>query len=152
MAIQNEIEDRLKTALREKDQAVLDVLRMLKSRVQEKTTAKGFSGEVTDALWLDVIAAYQKQMKKAAAEYEKLGEPGVEQFRKISFEVEFCAGFLPTQLGEEELRALVRERMEENGVTEPGQIGRLVGAVMKTHKGQVDAANVKKMAEELLAG
>ena len=46
----------------------------------------------------------------------------------------------------------MRERMEENGVTEPGQIGRLVGAVMKTHKGQVDAANVKKMAEELLAG
>ena len=70
MAIQNEIESRLKTALREKDQAVLDVLRMLKSRVQEKTTAKGFSGEVTDALWLEVIAAYQKQMKKAAAEYE----------------------------------------------------------------------------------
>ena len=152
MAIQDEIESRLKSALREKDQAVLDVLRMLKSRVQEKTTAKGFSGDITDALWLEVIAAYQKQMKKAAAEYEKLGEAGAEQFRKISFEVEFCAGFLPTQLSEDELRVLVRERMAENAVTEPAQIGRLVGAVMKTHKGQVDAANVKRVAEELLAG
>ena len=44
MAIQDEIETRLKAALRAKDQAVLDVLRMLKSRVQERTTAKGFSG------------------------------------------------------------------------------------------------------------
>ncbi|HAC81702.1 MAG: GatB/YqeY domain-containing protein [Candidatus Binatia bacterium] len=150
MAIQDEIETRLKAALRAKDQAVLDVLRMLKSRVQERTTAKGFSGEVTDALWLEVIAAYQKQMKKAVGEYEKLGAAGAEQLAKISFEVEFCATFLPAQLSEGDLRTLVRERMEENGVTEPGQIGRLVGAVMKTHKGQVDAANVKRIAEELL--
>jgi uncharacterized protein YqeY len=150
MAIQDEIETRLKAALRAKDQAALDVLRMLKSRVQEKTTAKGFSGELNDALWLEVIAAYQKQMKKAVGEYEKLGEPGAVQLAKISFEVEYCATFLPAQLSEEDLRTLVRERMAENGVTEAGQIGRLVGAVMKTHKGQVDAANVKRLAEELL--
>lgn len=150
MAIQDEIETRLKAALRAKDQAALDVLRMLKSRVQEKTTAKGFSGELNDALWLEVIAAYQKQMKKAVGEYEKLGEAGAVQLAKISFEVEYCATFLPAQLSEEDLRTLVRERMAENGVTEAGQIGRLVGAVMKTHKGQVDAANVKRLAEELL--
>ena len=152
MPIQEEIDSRLKTALRERNQPVLDVLRMLKSRIQERTTAKGFSGEVNDALWLDVIAAYQKQMKKALPEYERLGEKGAVPLAQMSFEVDFCAQFLPAQLGEEELRALVAERIAENQVTEDAQIGRLVGAVMKTHKGQVDAAAIKRIAAELLGG
>ena len=37
-------------------------------------------------------------------------------------------------------------------VTDPKQVGRLVGDVMKTHKGQVEATDVKRIAEELLAG
>jgi Asp-tRNA(Asn)/Glu-tRNA(Gln) amidotransferase B subunit len=44
----------------------------------------------------------------------------------------------------------VQERARSLGITDPKQVGRLVGDVMKTHKGQVDAADVKKIAEELL--
>jgi uncharacterized protein YqeY len=152
MAIQQEIDSILKGAMKERDQPTLDVVRMLKSRLQERTTAKGFSGEVDDALWTDVIGAYRKQMKKAAAEYEKLGSRGEEQLAKIGFELEFCDRFLPQQLGKDELRALVQARIEELGMTDPKQTGRLIGAVMKTHKGQVEAGDVKRIANEILAG
>ena len=78
MPIEQDLDARLKQALRDKDQATLDVVRMIKSKVQERRTAKGFSGEVDDALLLDVMAAYRKQLQKAAEEYEKAGERGRE--------------------------------------------------------------------------
>jgi Asp-tRNA(Asn)/Glu-tRNA(Gln) amidotransferase B subunit len=48
------------------------------------------------------------------------------------------------------LRSVVQERAKALGVTDAKQVGRLVGDVMKTHKGQVDAAEVKRIAEDLL--
>jgi uncharacterized protein YqeY len=152
MAISQEIDQVFKAAMKERDQPTLDVVRMLKTRVQERTTAKGFAGEVDDALWTEVIGAYSKQMKKAAAEYEKLGERGEEQLGQIGFELEFCARFLPSQLGEDELRVLVQARIDELSMTDAKQVGRLIGALMKTHKGQVEAGDVKRIAEEILAG
>ena len=48
------------------------------------------------------------------------------------------------------LRALVAERLKALGISDAKQVGRLVGDVMKTHKGQVEASDVKRVAEELL--
>jgi uncharacterized protein YqeY len=50
------------------------------------------------------------------------------------------------------VRALVRERIGTLGISDPKQAGRLVGDIMKTHKGQVEAGDVKRVAEELLRG
>jgi uncharacterized protein YqeY len=49
------------------------------------------------------------------------------------------------------LRALVHERLRALGITDTKQVGKVVGDVMKTHKGQVEASDVKRIAEELLA-
>ncbi|HEY8514652.1 MAG TPA: GatB/YqeY domain-containing protein [Candidatus Binatia bacterium] len=152
MPIEQDLDARLKQALRDKDQATLDVVRMIKSKVQERRTAKGFSGEVDDALLLDVMAAYRKQLQKAAEEYEKAGERGREALEKLRFEIDFVSQYLPKTMSEDELRALVRERIAALGVSDPKQVGRLVGDVMKTHKGKVEAADVKRVAEEILAG
>jgi hypothetical protein len=152
MAIEQELDSRLKQALRDKDQATLDVVRMIKSKVQERRTAKGFSGQVDDALLLDVIASYRKQLQKAAEEFAKAGERGAAQLDKLRFEIDFLAGYLPATMSDDELRAVVRERIAALGVSDVKQVGRLVGDVMKTHRGQVEAADVKRVAEELLAG
>lgn len=108
MPIEQDLDARLKQALRDKDQATLDVVRMIKSKVQERRTAKGFSGEVDDALLLDVMAAYRKQLQKAAEEYEKAGERGREALEKLRFEIDFVSQYLPKTMSEDELRALVR--------------------------------------------
>jgi uncharacterized protein YqeY len=105
---------------------------------------------VTDALVTDVIAAYRRQLQKALAEYEAVGERGAAQAAQLRFEIEFCERFLPRGLDEAALRAVVRERVAALGITDARQAGRLVGDVMKTHKGQVEPADVKRIAEELL--
>ena len=151
MAIEQDLDTRLKEAMRGKDQPTLDVVRMIKSKVQERKTAKGFAGAVDDALFLDVIAAYKKQLQKAAEEFEKVGERGAEQLAKLRFEIDFLAAFLPATMGDAELRVLVAERIAALGVGDVKQVGKLVGDVMKTHKGQVEAGDVKRVAEELLA-
>ncbi len=150
MSIEQQLTDTLTQAIRAKDMRTADVVRMLKTRLQERRTAKGFAGQVDDALLVDVIGAYRKQLQKALGEYDKLGERGAAQAAQLRFEIEFCERFLPKGLDAAALRSLVQERAQALGVTDPKQVGRLVGDVMKTHKGQVDAADVKRIAEELL--
>ncbi len=152
MPLEQELNDRLTRAIKDRDMQTADVLRMVKSRLQERRTAKGFSGQVDDALVLDVIGAYRKQLQKALAEYDKLGERGAAQATQLRFEIALCEGYLPRGLDDATLRALVRERLQTLGIADPKQVGRLVGDIMKTHKGQVDAADVKRIAEELLQG
>jgi uncharacterized protein YqeY len=150
MSLEQTLNDTLTKAIREKDSRVSDVVRMIKSRITERRTAKGFSGQVDDPLVLDVIGAYRKSLQKALPDYEKAGERGQAQAAQLRFEIEFCERFLPRGLDEAALRALVRERLSALGVTDAKQVGRVVGDVMKTHKGQVEAGDVKRIAEELL--
>jgi uncharacterized protein YqeY len=152
MSLEQTLTDTLTQAIRAKDTRTADVVRMLKSRLTERRTSKGFTGQVDDALVLDVIGAYRKSLQKALPDYEKAGERGQAQAAQLRFEIEFCERFLPRGLDDAALRALVRERLSALGVTDAKQVGRVVGDVMKTHKGQVEAADVKRVAEELLQG
>jgi uncharacterized protein YqeY len=150
MSLEQDLTDRLTQAIKTKDAPTADVVRMIKTRIQERRTAKDFSGTINDAIVLEVIGAYRKLLQKAIAEYEKLGERGAEQAAKLRFEIGFCEGFLPKGLDEPAVRALVQERIRTLGIADAKQVGRLVGDIMKTHKGQVEAADVKRMAEEML--
>jgi uncharacterized protein len=151
MGLLETLDATLTQAIRGKDQATADVVRMLKTKLAERRTAKGFGGAMDDALVLDVIGSYRKQLQKALAEYEKLGPRGEGPAARLRFEVEFCDRFLPKGLDPDAIRTLVRERLAALHITDPKQVGRLVGDVMKSYKGQVDAATVKRVAEELLA-
>ncbi len=150
--IEQQLNDTLKQSIRDKDLRTANVVRMLKTRLTERTTAKGFSGQVDDALVTDVIGSYRKQLQKALLEYEKVGTSGAHQAEELRFEIAFCERFLPKGMDEAAVRDLVRERISALALSDPKQIGRLVGDVMKTHKGQVEAGDVKRVAEELLKG
>lgn len=150
MAVEQALNDTLKQAMKDGDSRTANVIRMLKTRLKERTTAKGFSGAVDDALVVDVIGAYRKQLQKAVPEFQRAGARGAEQVEQLRFEIAFCDRYLPTMLDEDALRAIVRERLGALGISDAKQVGRLVGDVMKTHKGQADAGEVKRVAEELL--
>jgi uncharacterized protein YqeY len=152
MGLEQQLTDTLTKAIKDKDLRTADAVRMLKTKLQERRTAKGFSGTVDDALVLDVIGAYRKQLQKALAEYDKLGERGAAQAAQLRFEIALCERYLPRGMDDGALRALVQARITALGVTDPKQAGRLVGDVMKSHKGQVEAGDVKRIAEELLGG
>ena len=152
MPLEQELNDTLKQAMKDKDQRTSDVVRMIKTKVMERRTAKGFSGQVDDALITDVIAAYRKQLQKAVEEFDKLGDKGKEQADQLRFEIGFCERFLPKGLDAAALHALVKERIAALGLTDAKQAGKLIGDIMKTHKGQVEANDIKRVAEEILKG
>ena len=147
MPLEQELNQLLKQAMFAKDQPTTDVLRMIKTKIMERRTAAGFKGQVDDPLIQDVIATYQKSLRKAMEDYKDTGDRGAEMRKQLEFEINFCDRFLPKKLDEAATRALVKETIAKSGVN---QAGRLVGEIMKTHKGQVDAALVKKIAEEEL--
>jgi uncharacterized protein YqeY len=117
----------------------------------ERRTAAGFKGPLDDSLWLDVVSAYQKQLRKSREEYVAIGERGAEAIPQIDFEIGFCAQFLPKAASEDEVRATVRETLVRLGVSDAKQAGRVVGDVMKANKGKLEASVVKRIVDEELA-
>jgi uncharacterized protein len=151
MSIETQIQDLLKESMRNRDTRTADCVRMIKTRHMERRTAAGFKGPLDDALWLDVIAAYQKQLRKAREEYAGLGERGAESLPQIDYEIEVCSRFLPKLAGEDEVLVAVKEAIARLAVTDPKQAGKVMGDIMKTNKGKFDPAMVKRLAEAELA-
>jgi len=100
---------------------------------------------------LDVIAAYQKQLRKTRDEYVAVGERGAAMLPQLDFEIGLCARFLPQAAGEDEVRAAVREAITRLSITDPKQGGRLMGELMKANKGKFESGMVKKIVDEELA-
>lgn len=150
MSIETQLNDILKDAMRAKDAPTADCVRMIKTKHMERRTAAGFKGPLDDALWLEVIAAYQKQLRKTREEFVAVGERGAAALPQIDFEIEFCARFLPKAASEDEVRSAVRETIARTGANDPKQSGRVVGEIMKANKGRFDPATVKRLVEEEL--
>jgi len=150
-SIEAQIQDLLKESMRSRDTRTADCIRMIKTKHMERRTAAGFKGQLDDALWLDVIASYQKQLRKSRDEYAGLGPRGAENLPQIDFEIEVCNRFLPKLADEGEVRAAVKDAISRLGVTDPKQAGKVMGDLMKTHKGKFDPAMVKRLAEAELA-
>lgn len=150
MSIETQLNDLLKDAMRAKDAPTADCVRMIKTKHMERRTAAGFKGPLDDALWLEVIAAYQKQLRKTREEFVAVGERGAAALPQIDFEIEFCARFLPKAASEDEVRSAVRETIARTGGNDPKQAGRVVGEIMKANKGRFDPATVKRLVEEEL--
>jgi uncharacterized protein len=151
MPIETQIADMLKEAMRARDSRTADCLRMVKTKHMERRTASGFKGPLDDALWLDVIASYQKQLRKTREEYVAVGERGAATLPQLDFEIELCGRFLPKAASEEEVRVAVRETIARLGTPDVKQSGRIVGEIMKANKGKFDPAMVKRLVEQELA-
>jgi uncharacterized protein len=151
MSIEARLGELLKEAMRERNQRTKDVIAMIKTKHMERRTAAGFKGPLDDGLWLEVIAAYQKQLRKAREEYAALGDKGTEMLGQLDFEIEFCAGFLPKLAGDDEVRTAVKDAVGRLAARDPKQAGRVVGEIMKANKGKFDPSAVKRIVDEELA-
>jgi len=151
MSIEAQLSDLLKDAMRARDSRTADCIRMIKTKHMERRTAAGFKGPLDDSLWLDVVTAYQKQLRKAREEYVAVGERGAGELPQLDFEIAFCARFLPQAASDDEVRAAVREALARLGASDPKQAGRVVGEIMKANKGKFEPATVKRFVDEELA-
>jgi uncharacterized protein len=151
MSIETQLGDLLKDAMRARDAQTADCIRMIKTKHMERRTAAGFKGPLDDNLWLDVVATYQKQLRKAREEYVAVGARGADALPQLDFEIAFCARFLPKAASDDAVRAAVREGLVRLGLSDPKQAGRLIGEIMKANKGKFDPGTVKRIVDEELA-
>ncbi len=137
--------DELKAAMRAKDKVKLNAIRMVRSRIGEKRTAKG-AGELDDAAVVAVITSYVKSLRGAIDDFRKGGttddDPAI---ASLNAEIDALKPFLPRLLDEAATAEIVDAVIAEHGLSGPKTIGRAMGMVMKGHKGKVDAAMVKRL-------
>jgi len=151
ISLEQQINNRMKDAMRAKDAPTKDLMRMIKSKVTEQLTSKSSKGpQEGDALWLSVIEAYVKMSQKALIDYEALGESGAEHAAQVRWEIEALQVYLPQRADEATTEAWVQEAIEGMGGAANAKLGAVMGAVMKAHKGEVEPALVKSVAERLL--
>lgn len=149
MAIRDDIEARMRQARKDRDDPTKNVIGMLKNKALMELKS-GSDREDNDALWLEVIAAYAKQLKKALIEFEKAGERGIEAKAEAEFELRFCEQFLPKKLDEAQTEALVRKMIVDASIAGPAQMGKLMGMLMKNHSGEIDGGLARTVATRVL--
>jgi len=149
--LEAQLREQLTSALKAKDLKTANLIRMINTKITERRTAKGFTGEVDDVLILDVIATYKKSMEKARVDYVNAGERGKEQVAELDFEIAWCATFLPKQVSETELREAVAKAVSELPSKDPKMAGKIIGTIKKQYGDRADAQLVKKLADELLS-
>lgn len=151
MSIASELNDRMKQAMKARDRRLLDVIRMVKTKVTEATTAPGFKGEADDALWLSVIESYAKSQQKALDQYRDLGEAGAAHAVQIEYELGVLSEWLPEKVDEATMAAWVDEAIAGLGGKERAKFGQVMGVVMKAHKADVDPNVVRDLVKARLA-
>lgn len=152
MSMLARLDEALKTAMRARDARMLDLVRMLKSRIIEARTAADFKGEVDDALVMQVIASYGKAQQKALSLFESAGDAGKAHIEQIEWELATLAQWLPQKADEATTRGYVEAAIAAAGGPGKANIGRVMGLIMKAHKDDVDPAVARRIADEMLAG
>ncbi len=152
MTIQDELRAELTDALRTGDRNRKDVIRAIETEVSRAKAEPSFEGDIDDDLYRTVIASYVKKMTKARHEYDEIGERGEEMAAKLGYETEYLGRWLPTMLDEAATKDLVFQAITDLSVSDPKDAGKVVGHIMKDHKGEVDGGLVNKLVRQALGG
>jgi uncharacterized protein len=152
MSIKEKILDDLKTAMKQKDSERLKVLRSIKAKILEKEISLREGGEVTlnDEQMLDVLTKAAKQRKESIEQFNQGGREELAAAEKKELNV--IESYLPEMLSEEEVRAIVKKKIEELGAGGMNDMGRVMGALMGELKGKADGSVVSKVVKEELNG
>jgi len=145
VSIEQELSDELKDALRAGDTKRKNAIRAIQTEAARAKSEPGFGGDTDDAFFEKIIGSFVKKMEKARREYEELGERGEEMAAKLGFEVEYLGRWLPKLLDEDATLILVKGAIAELDASDPKEAGKVVGFIMKSHKGEVDGGLVNRL-------
>jgi hypothetical protein len=150
MSLKAKILEDLKTAMKAKDQDRLRVLRSLKAKMQEKEIAerKGGEAELTDAQATDVLMKAAKQRKESITQFEEGDRADLADNEKL--ELSIIEEYLPKMMDEDEVRAVVQEKIAAMGASGPQDMGKVMGPIMGQLKGKADGGLVSKVVKEEL--
>lgn len=146
-ALLDTIRSELTAAMRSGDAQRRDTLRLLIAALDNARIAAG--RDLSDD---DAIVALQreaKQRRESIEEYRKGGRGDLAEAEQA--ELTIIETYLPSQLGEDELRALARELIAERGASGPGDLGAVMGPLMQRVRGRADGRQANAIVRELLA-
>ena len=149
MTLDERIQSDLKAAMKARDTDRVATLRMALAAIKNLRVSSGHSGQVTDDETIELLTREAKKRNEAAQAYDAAGR--TELADKERRELEILRPYLPKQLDDDELRAIVRGTIAEIGATSPGDLGKVMSAVMPKVKGQADGKRVNAVARESLA-
>ena len=146
MTLRDRIEDDIRRAMRSRDQARLDALRYLKSAIQLAEKTKGES--LDDAGVVEVVTKQVNDRRESIRMFEQGNRADL--VAKESAELAVLEVYLPPQMGDEELAALVRQVVEEVGAATIRDKGRVMGRLMPQVRGKADGAKVNALVTQVL--
>ncbi|MBI4122312.1 MAG: GatB/YqeY domain-containing protein [Parcubacteria group bacterium] len=144
--LQDRIDDDYKTAFKAKNEQVYIPLRPVLSALKQAAIDRRHelnNEEITELLKSEV-----KKRKDALEQFTAGNRQDL--IEQTNREISLISVYLPAQMADADLEAIVKATIAETGATDATKSGQLVGAVMKKVKGQADGGRVKAFVESLL--
>ena len=148
MSLSTQIMDTMKEAMKAKDTVALEALRAIKSELLLAQTATGSKEEIFEADEIKILQKLVKMRKDSAAIFTEqnradLAEPELAQIAVIE-------KFLPAQLSEEEVEAIVAKIIAETGASGIAAMGKVMGLASAQIGGQAEGKTISTIVKKLL--
>jgi len=145
--LEKKLNDDVKQAMKDKDEAKLSILRMVRSSIQNYKIEKK-KEELKDE---DVITILSKHAKQANDSLEGFKKGGREDLvKKEEAELAIIKSYLPEELAEAELKKIIDEAVQKTGASKPQDMGRVMKEIMPKTKGRADGKLVSQMVQAAL--
>jgi uncharacterized protein len=147
MSLKEQISNDIKTAMKEKEVAKRDALRLLSSAMKQIEVDE--RKELTDEDVIKIIQKRVKQRNDAMTQYRDAGREDL--YEKEFSEAAIFETYLPKQLSDEDLESAIRSVIAETGAETMKDIGRVMSAASKTLGAQADGKRINECAKKLLS-
>jgi uncharacterized protein len=148
MTLQTRIESAMRDAMRARDQRRTSTLRMAMAAAKNRQIELG--RELTDQDMVEVLGRQVKQCRESIEQFRAGGRE--DMARNEEAEAEILAEFLPEQLSETEVERMVEEAVSSTGASGPGDMGRVMGALISKTRGRADGKLVSDLVRRRLGG
>ena len=148
MSLSTQVMDEMKNAMRAKDTVALEALRAIKSEILLAQTATGSKEEITEADEIKILQKLVKMRKDSAAIFTiqnrpDLAEPELAQIVVIE-------KFLPAQLSEAEVEAIITKIISETGASGIASMGKVMGLASAQIGGSAEGKTISTIVKKLL--
>ena len=136
------------TAVKARDAFAVSVLRMLRAAMKNTEIEK--REELDEDTILALMKSEVKKLRDALEQFKSGGRDDLVE--KNEKEIAFLEKYLPAQLDDDALRAIVKDVITEFGEVTSKDFGRVMSAAMKEANGQADGGRVSALVKEVLSG
>ncbi len=144
------INNDIKQAMMAKDRRKLNALRAIKAELLLLKTGKDTSSmEIPESLEIKILQKLVKQRKESALLYSEQNRP--ELVEEEEYQAAIIEAYLPKQLSEAEVEAIVKQIVADTGATGMKDMGRVMGEASKKLAGQADNKTISILVKKLLS-